>query len=329
MVPINHINYAPTVDLVKEELIYSHMLIEPKPEFPVFVPLELKDRAVFQAFFSEYRPEISELTFTNLFIWRSHYKFHWSLYKDWLVIVSLEGEYGTYAMEPVGPPPRDEVTRLVLEWIRDEKDEKNPRIERADDRIVEELQDVKGVSIEPTRDHFDYVYLRDDLVKLAGNKYRSKRNHINQLLRTYSYRYEELAPDHIKDCIELQERWCTLRRCEDDLDLLGEWDAVKEILKHYTNLETQGAVITIDNKVMAFTIGQMLNGDTAVVHIEKADPEIPGLYPAINQLFCENGLKKATYINREQDLGIPGLREAKLSYYPDHMVKKFRILLNQ
>lgn len=310
-------------------MLYSRMPDKSMPQFPVFVPLELKDREVFQSFFSEYKPEISELTFTNLFIWRSHYKFQWSIYKNWLLIVSLEGEYGTFAIAPIGPSPRSEVIRLVLEWMRDEKNETNPRIERADDRTVAELDGMKGISVEPTRDHFDYVYLRDDLVKLAGNKYRSKRNHINQLLRTYSYQYTELAPNHIKDCIELQEKWCILRRCEDDLDLLGEWDAVKEILKYYTSLDVQGSVITIENKVVAFTIGQMLNDNTAVVHIEKADPEIPGLYPVINQQFCENNWRNVRYINREQDLGIPGLREAKLSYYPDHMVKKFRIMLNQ
>jgi uncharacterized protein len=295
--------------------------------FPEFKTLELQDKEIFRVILKTYKPELSEFTFANFFIWRSHYKFQWSVYKDWLVIVSLEGEYGTYAMEPVGPSPRDEVTRLVLEWMREEKKENNPRIERADERILAEIEGMKGISIEPTRDHFDYVYLLDDLVNLAGNRYRSKRNHINQLLRTYSYQYSDLAPDHIQDCIALQEKWCILRRCEDDLDLLGEWDAVKEILKFYTSLEVQGAVITIENKVVAFTIGQMLNDDTAVVHIEKADPEIAGLYPVINQQFCENNWKNVKYINREQDLGIPGLREAKLSYYPDHMVQKFRITL--
>ena len=295
--------------------------------FPEFKTLELLDKEIFREFFKEYKPKISELTFTNLFVWRTHYKFQWSIYKDWLVIVSLEGEFGTYAMEPVGPSPRDEATRVVLEWMREEKKEKNPRIERADERTVSEIEGVQGIIIEPTRDHFDYVYLREDLVNLAGNKYRSKRNHINQLLRTYSYQYSDLAPDHIQDCIELQEKWCILRRCEDDMNLLGEWDAVKEILSSYESLDVQGGVVTIENKVMAFTIGQMLNDDTAVVHIEKADPEIPGLYPVINQQFCENNWKDVRFINREQDLGMPGLREAKLSYYPDHMVKKFRITL--
>jgi|WetSurMetagenome_2_1015567.scaffolds.fasta_scaffold46402_3 uncharacterized protein len=299
------------------------------PTFPEFKTLELKDKDVFQKFLKLYKPETSELTFTNLFVWRSHYKFQWSLYKDWLIILSSEGEYGTFAMEPVGPSPRDDVTRMLLEWMGEEKKEVNPRIERADERIVSEIEGAKGMIIEPTRDHFDYVYIRDDLVQLAGNKYRSKRNHINQLLRTYSYRYSELTSEHIQDCIELQDRWCEMKRCEDDLDLLGEWDAVKEILNSYESLDVQGGVITIENKVMAFTIGQMLNDDTAVVHIEKADPEIPGLYPVINQQFCEISWQDVRYINREQDLGMPGLREAKLSYYPDHLVKKFRITLNQ
>jgi hypothetical protein len=297
------------------------------PVFPDFTPLELKDHGLFQTFCKEYKPETSELTFANLFIWRSHYKFQWAVYKDWLVVISLDGEYGTYAMEPVGPSPRNEVTRLVLEWMGEEKKEKNPRIERADERIVSEVEGGKGITIEPTRDHFDYVYLRDDLVQLAGNKYRSKRNHINQLLRTYSCRYSDLTPEHIQDCIELQDRWCEMKRCEDDLDLLGEWDAVKEILNSYESLDVRGGVVTIENKVMAFTIGQMLNDNTAVVHIEKADPEIPGLYPVINQQFCENNWQNVRYINREQDLGMQGLREAKLSYYPDHMVKKFRVTL--
>ena len=299
------------------------------PTFPEFKTLELKDKDVFQKFLKLYKPETSELTFTNLFVWRSHYKFQWSLYKDWLTILSSEGEYGTFAMEPVGPSPRDEVTRMLLEWMGEEKKEVNPRIERADERIVSEIEGANGMIIESTRDHFDYVYLRDELVQLAGNKYRSKRNHINQLLRTYSYRYSELTSEHIQDCLELQEKWCILRRCEDDLDLLGEWDAVKEILNSYESLDVQGGVVTIENKVMAFTIGQMLNDDTAVVHIEKADPEIPGLYPVINQQFCENSWQDARYINREQDLGMPGLREAKLSYYPDHLVKKFRITLQK
>ena len=300
-----------------------------RTEFPGFKPVGLEDRHILAPLLHAYKPETSELTFTNLFIWRNHYNFQWSLYHDWLFLIIEEEKNGVYALEPIGPSPRDKVTRMLLEWLGKERREQKPRIERADERLVLELEGAEGIAIEETRDQFDYVYLKDDLVQLAGNKYRSKRNHINQLSRAYGYSYARLTKDHIPDCLALQDRWCEMRRCEDDLNLLGEWDAVKEILGFYESLRVEGAVITIKDKVMAFTFGEMLNDHTAVVHIEKADPDIPGLYPVINQQFCENSLMNARYINREQDLGVPGLREAKLSYYPHHLVKKFRIALNQ
>lgn len=303
------------------------MVMTDEVMFPVFKPVELEDRHVLKPLLEAYKPTTSELTFTNLFIWRSHYNFHWSLYKDWVLIISLGTELGSFALEPVGPPPRKAVARLLLDWMAEERQEKKPRIERADERLVAELEGVKEIIIEETRDHFDYVYRTEDLVHLVGGRYRSKRNHINQLLRAYSIRYSPLTGEHIEDCLSLQDRWCVMKRCEDDLDLLGEWDAVREILSAYEILDLNGGVITIHDKVMAFTVGQMLNDETAVIHIEKADPEIPGLYAAINQQFCENQWKTVPYINREQDLGMPGLREAKLSYYPDHLVKKFRLVL--
>ena len=295
------------------------------PKFPDFKPLELEDRAFIHDMLWGYGPGISEMTFTNLFIWRGHYGFQWAVYKDWLLIISREGANGTYAFQPVGPSSRKEAVVVLLEWLRDEKNIENPRIERADERCVAELGGMENIVIEPLRDHFDYVYRREDLVQLAGSKYRSKRNHINQLLRFYSFEYEPLQEKHIDDCLALQEKWCQMNRCEDDLDLLSEDEAIREILTQYNALHVQGAVIIIEGRVGAFTAGERLNNDTVVIHIEKADPDIPGLYPLINQQFCKNMRDDAIYINREQDLGIDGLRKAKLSYYPDHFVEKYRI----
>ena len=116
-------------------------------------------------------------------------------------------------------------------------------------------------------------------------------------------------------------------RCEEDLNLIGEGDATREALLNFEALRIKGAVILVEGKVEAFTLGERLNAQTAVVHIEKANSDIRGLYAAINQQFCEREWSDTTFINREQDLGEPGLREAKLSYNPDHMVEKFRIRL--
>ena len=295
------------------------------PRFPHFKPFELDDRGFINDILLGYGPGISEMTFTNLFIWRGHYGFEWAVYKDWLYIVSREGAIGSYAFQPMGPPSRKEAVIVLLEWLRSERNSENPRIERVDERCVAELDGIENLVIEPLRDHFDYVYRREDLIQLAGSRYRSKRNHINQFLRFYAFEYEPLQEKYIDDCLALQEKWCRMNRCEDDLDLLSEDEAVREILTQNNVLHVYGAVIIIEGRVKAFTAGERLNNNTVVIHIEKADPDIPGLYQLINQQFCKNMGNDTVYINREQDLGIEGLRKAKLSYYPDHFVEKYRI----
>ncbi len=295
------------------------------PQFPSFKPIDIDDRDLIDSKLREYLPETSELTFTNMFIWRSHYGFEWSLYGDWLLVVGANSGNGVQALPPVGPPSRMDVSRMLLTWMREERNISEPRIDRADARLASEVEGGGGFVVEPVRDHFDYVYLTADLVALSGKTYRAKRNHLNYLLRSYSIVYEPITEAHVDACLGMAENWCTLRRCEDDLNLLGEWDATREALKYLRPLEIKGGVILINDKVEAFTLGEQLNQETAVVHIEKANTEIRGLYNAINQQFCEKQWSDMRFINREQDLGEPGLREAKLSYNPDHMVEKFRI----
>ncbi|HNT43719.1 MAG TPA: phosphatidylglycerol lysyltransferase domain-containing protein [Syntrophorhabdaceae bacterium] len=298
------------------------------PEFPFFKPVELPDKPVIDGILRGYRPLTSELTFTNLFIWRKHFDFRWSVHRDWLFIAGREDVCPRFAVGPIGPPGRAEAARLLLEWLREDAGDSEPCIERADESLALEVSGEPGFLVEETRDHFDYVYLTRDLIDLAGGAYRAKRNHINQFHRAVSsYLYEELEERHIEECLALQERWCLLRRCEEDLNLQGEWEATKEILMHHRSLGVSGAVIVIDSGVKGFTLGESLGGDMAVIHIEKADPEIPGLYQFINQQFCARRWSGVKFVNREQDLGIRGLRDAKLSYGPDHFVKKYRIML--
>jgi hypothetical protein len=294
------------------------------PEFPEFKPLELKDRDFIQEILWKYQPQTSEFTFTNLFIWRSHYGIQWSMYQDWLIILCTSIN-GFYALQPVGPPSRLEVVYLLLQWLRVEKKEEQPTIQRADQLLISEIDGAKDLLIEPTRDHFDYVYRSEDLIQLAGRKYHSKRNHINNFLGTHSFTYAPISDGLVKACLELTESWCEWRRCEEDMSLLDEWEAVRQALSHFGALKIEGGVILIENKVEAFALGELLNEKTAVVHVEKANLEIPEFYAMINQQFCEKLWRNVPFVNREQDLGEPGLRKAKLSYYPDHLVEKFQI----
>jgi hypothetical protein len=295
------------------------------PEFPEFKPIELEDRDVIRKILDRYQPQTSEWTFTNLFIWRSHYGFEWSVHGDWLLVLCRTDTSGFFALQPIGPSSRLEVVRKLLNFLQDEKSEREPRIERADQVLASEIQEATGLIIQPTRDHFDYVYRSEDLIGLAGRNYHSKRNHISKFRRSHAFTYAPLSSDHVKGCLDLAEGWCQFRRCEEDMNLLDEWEAVREALKHFGVLNMQGGVILIENKVQAFALGELLNRETAVVHIEKANPEIPELYAVINQQFCANPWRNVTFVNREQDLGEPGLRKAKLSYHPDHLVEKFRI----
>jgi hypothetical protein len=295
------------------------------PQFPAFKQIGIEDRDLIDSIFREYRPGTSELNFTNLFIWRSHFGFEWSLYRDWLLVVGANSGNGVQALPPIGPPSRVDVARMLLGWMRDERNIPEPAIDRADARLASELEGSGGFVVEPVRDHFDYVYLAEDLIALSGKTYRAKRKHLKYLLRSYAMVYEPITEAHVDACLDLAEDWCTLRRCEDNLNLLGEWDATREALSHLRRLQIKGGVILINGKVEAFTLGERLNDETAVVHIEKANTEIRGLYAAINQQFCEKQWSDTRFINREQDLGEPGLRKAKLSYDPDHLVEKYKI----
>jgi len=297
------------------------------PQFPEFKPIELEDRDIVQELLWRYQPDTSEWTFTNLFIWRSHYGFRWSVHRDWLLVISVTADNSAYALQPVGPSPRLEIARTLLQWLKDERKKADPRIERADKRLISELEGATDLSIEPTREQFDYVYRTEDLIKLAGRKYHSKRNHVNRFRGSHSFSYAPLAQEHLKECLDLTEAWCEWRRCEEDMNLLDEWEAVRQALANLDALKLRGGVIIMEGKVEAYAVGELLNDQTALVHIEKANPEIRELYAMINQQFCEKAWQDVPYLNREQDLSEPGLRKAKESYYPHHLEEKFTIRL--
>lgn len=177
------------------------------------------------------------------------------------------------------------------------------------------------------RDHCDYVYLTEELIHLEGNKFHGKRNHINKFKKHHTYDYTTLTPDLIDACLSLESEWCNLKHCELFPGLLGEERAIYQALHNMEKLDFKGGVIQIDGAVEAFALGEQLNPHTAVIHIEKANPAFDGLYQLINQEFCAHEWKGMTYINREQDLGDEGLRKAKLSYHPHHLVNKYTVTL--
>ncbi len=299
--------------------------------FPDFKPLTVDDRDAIQTRLWAYQPDTSELGFGNLYIWRTYYNFEWAIHDEWLLLVAHRPEH-TFAFEPIGPTPRHDVTCELLRWLRDEHGEAAPFIPRADQRLVDELDEsgaTDDLTIEPQRDHFDYVYLTEDLIELSGRKYSGKRNHINNFLRRYEYEYRPLTEDLVEETLALAEVWCEQRSCEEDISLSHEFEGIKDTMDNFGAVGLKGGVLIIDGKVQAFVLGEQLNEETAVIHVEKANPDYRGIYPMMTQQFPEHRWADLRYINREQDLGISGLRRAKESYYPDHLVNKYRITLKE
>lgn len=173
-------------------------------------------------------------------------------------------------------------------------------------------------------DGWDYVYNASDLIKLEGKKYHGKRNHLKKLLQL-DYSYEPLTEKDFDDCITYAAETYNKDNSYDDASKVSEQFAINTFFENFNELGLQGGIIRINGVIEAFTIGERINSDTLGVHIEKANAEITGAYPAINNFFAKSAGNEFTYINREEDLGIEGLRKAKKSYYPAFMIKKHSV----
>ncbi|SDE22673.1 DUF2156 domain-containing protein [Sporomusa acidovorans] len=289
-----------------------------------FQDITLAQKALFDKCFSHRRYENAHYNFTNLFMWRQLYSIKWAEADGYLVIKAGQGE-NQFLLQPFGP---DAGIEAILEKMADYCAEHALAfslrgIEKFMIDILENWRPGQFV-ITSDRDNFDYVYHSKDLIELKGRKYHSKKNHINSFLRNHpDYQYFPLTPEWVPRCIETQLDWCQKKGCEDDPLLKGERDAIIEVLTHWNELKLTGGLIYIDGKVEAFSFGEQLNSDMAVIHVEKANPDIRGVYPVINQQFCKNAWKHLLYINREEDMGLEGLRKAKESYCPARMVEKF------
>jgi len=288
-----------------------------------FKPIEIQDKPLFDEFLSKDPPQVSELTFTNLFTWRHHYRPTWLEWKQCILILFHPQKGPAYGLCPFGPGDKESALDFLCRKIAEETAE--VRICRLGEEFVTNHVDPARYDVVADRNNSDYIYLAKDLINLSGNKYHRKKNHLNQFIRNYTFEYRALDAELVKRVLGMQEAWCRLRECVEEPDLLAEDFAVHEALTYFDELGYQGGTIIINSVVEAFSLGEPLNQDTAVIHMEKANPDILGLYAAINQLFCLNTWSHMTYINREQDMGVEGLRKAKESYYPHHMGNKYTL----
>jgi hypothetical protein len=296
------------------------------PFYPDFREIRLEDKNLFQDFLNHSPPQTSELTFTNLFMWRHYYSLQWSLWDECVCIVSHPDGKQPFAFPPLCKKAFGERIIELLSYLK-KRGGRGVMQRVPDDLVNQYLNYDDQLAIALDRDNCDYVYLTNDLIKLEGNKYHGQKNHINKFKKNYLYQYKPLTTVLVSECLQMETEWCNLRHCEIFPGLVGEERAIFEALTNMESLGFKGGAILIDGKVEAFALGEPLNPRTTVIHIEKANPAFEGLYQLINQEFCVHEWGNTLYINREQDLGEEGLRKAKLSYHPHHFVNKYTIEL--
>ena len=288
-----------------------------------FKPLTLENKSLYEGYLQSCGERGCEYSFVNLYLWGRQKA---AVVSDCAVFFSQFNRRSVYLF-PVGPGDR----RAALDGImQDAKERGIPcrlvGLTQEDCALLERLYPGR-LSYHFDRDSFDYVYNIDDLAELKGRKFQKKRNHLNRFYQNNpDCRLEPISPENLPEVEALVKKWYQLRQQENPHgDYQMERAAIARALQQRQALGLEGLLLRTDAGVVAMTLGSRLNGDTFDIHFEKALDIADGGYAAINNGFARylrDKYPQVRFLNREDDLGLEGLRKAKLSYCPDHMVEK-------
>ena len=285
-----------------------------------FRPVSMNDRSFFLSHYARYPQEHSDNLFTNMVCWNhfAHYAF---AHVRGAVVLSSTIDGKTKFRPPIGPRDPDllaDVIRLAVEAGDDAP------LVLVDASTREWIQErYPGLPLHPDRPYFEYVYRATDLASLPGRNYLSVRRQLNRFRKNCDPLVKPIRKEDIPAVQDFLIEWCEWKHCNGHPFLAHEKEAILFAIDHYQELEIEGLFIEVVGKVGAMALWEPLNPTTAVVHFEKGLPDCEGIYKAINAETAAHLQDRFTFINRESDMGVPGLREAKMRYHPHHMVKFF------
>lgn len=283
---------------------------------------ELEDKALIDPYFRACNSRSCEDTFANLYLWSRHYKIKYAFLEGMLIFQQTEG--GRYTSFPKGEQTNlKKVLDALISWYEEhDLDFHLMNVTPQQFQILEELYPGR-FTIEYDRDVADYVYEVEKLINLSGKKYHGKKNHINKFKKTYAnWSYESLTKENAEECFQMALKWRNANGCDEDVEKNAEMCVTLNSLRLLEELNLRGGLLRADGEVVAFSIGEPVCNDTMVVHIEKAFADVPGAYPMINQQFLIREASEYQYVNREEDTGDEGLRQAKESYKPAFLQEK-------
>jgi len=307
------------------------------PCYPDFTPLEINLKDDLHPRLSLTFDGVSEFTFSGLYLFRKKYNYRISRNgPDGGFIISGEQNGKTFFMTPCAAPDQETLSSLFAThdyWKNISETVLKqffPALQMTKwsegiNSIIEKIQE-KGIFIEEDRDNFDYLYYRNELAELAGKKFHKKKNHVNNFLTAYpDYEQKPMSKELIPAAMEILEKWRGDLLNRNSASGEGDYKAAKEALDLFDFLTLKGSVFFISGKPAAYCLGESLcRGKMFAIHFEKAVEEYRGIYQFINQSFAASLPRFFTLINREQDLGNEGLRQAKMTYRPCAFVQKYK-----
>lgn len=292
--------------------------------------MKYEDYQELRRLFSLRYAQTCENIITNSYIWKDYYRARYVTDGQGLFwIYRLGEEYFTSA-----PVCSEENLQKYFEMAQEyfhEHLQKKLVLYNADENFIKTLNlSEETYIIEEDRRYFDYVYDAESLRNLSGKKYHKKKNHINAFYKEYEGRYlcRMMTSKDAEIISQYLDKWHAMREIEDeyhrdDYELRG----IKELVQNSDDMNLDMFGVFVDGVLEGFTLGTYLKREeTVYVHVEKANPDIRGLYPFINQQFLKQCFPTAKFVNREDDMGLEGLRKAKLSYHPICMAKKFNVI---
>lgn len=294
-----------------------------------FIPLTINDKEVFDRYLNSYNFNTCEYSFANLLIWRNGCDITYTLYDGVLIIKKRDFKGNYHFMQPIGY--NKENLRKIIEKLKEYRVQNKMKFlfKDVEKSFLEQLKELYGdtIQIDEDIDNFDYIYDSKKLASLSGKKLHSKKNHYNYFIKTYNYTVKDLSEPLVReDCIKAAEAWHN-EKYNGNKYLSYELEGIRELINNMDSLCLKGIAIYVDDVISAFTIGEQVNDNMAIIHIEKGRVDIRGIYSFINKTFVEKYFTDVEFINREQDLGIEGLRKAKKSYYPVKLEEKYSVNL--
>lgn len=295
-----------------------------------FLTLDVADK--YRTYFNLSETELADACFNSRIAWQPGYQYRWFMSHDLFCTVT---EGGLFA-EPHFYLPLGEITIDNLQPCIDEIGEMFAakgwplRGMFIDDHFRDTFDKLEGYTIEwyNNQDYSDYLYDAQKLRDLSGKKYRQKRNHVNRFMRDYyDTHYRRLTADDQAAALELVSTWCQERDvdCADITE--SDMIPIRTLFENYDDLKVRGGGIFYGEELIAFALGSLVHEDYAVIHFEKAHPDYEGLYAAINQFVMQEEFAEARLVNREEDMGIEGMRIAKESYHPIRKLRKYEVLI--